>query len=287
VIVVEGEWCADALAKAGVLATTSGAADSAAKADWRSLAGRDVTIWPDNDEAGQRYATEAAEKLLALGCTVHVIDVEKLGLPKKGDAVDWCKANPAATTAAEIAALPCVEARQRARPGNGASPAGVCGGGEASMAGEDPPRPFPVLSEAARYGVFKEIVELGTRKSEADPAAVLMTALTFASAAIGTKPHMWVGDTRHHARLYSVLVGASSRARKGTSRDPVERIFLAAQRELRRMPQLRSRSVTTSPLPLGRYQAARDWSMRYAMRLTHWTRMGNPSIRVWRTSVFW
>jgi len=51
---VEGEWCADSLAKVGVLATTSGAADSAAKADWRSLAGRDVTVWPDNDEAGQR-----------------------------------------------------------------------------------------------------------------------------------------------------------------------------------------------------------------------------------------
>ncbi|MDQ3581172.1 MAG: DUF3987 domain-containing protein [Pseudomonadota bacterium] len=108
---VEGEWCADSLAKVGVLATTSGAADSAAKADWRSLAGRDVTVWPDNDEAGQRYATDAAESLLALGCTVRVIDVAKLGLPKKGDVVDWLKANPAATAAA-IAALPCVEARR-------------------------------------------------------------------------------------------------------------------------------------------------------------------------------
>lgn len=111
ILVCEGELCADALVKVGVLATTSGAADSAAKADWRPLAGRDVTIWPDNDEAGQRYATEAAERLLALGCTVRVIDVDKLGLPKKGDAADWCKANPAAT-AAEIAALPCVEARR-------------------------------------------------------------------------------------------------------------------------------------------------------------------------------
>ena len=107
---VEGEWCADAIANAGRLATTSGAADSASKADWRPLAARDVTIWPDNDAAGQRHATEAAEKLLALGCTVRVIDVEKLGLPKKADAVDWLEANPA-TKAADIAALPCGEAR--------------------------------------------------------------------------------------------------------------------------------------------------------------------------------
>ncbi|MCA1601447.1 MAG: hypothetical protein LC776_07345 [Acidobacteria bacterium] len=97
VLVVEGEWCADALVKVGVLATTSGAADSAAKADWRPLNGRDVTIWPDNDEAGQRYADAVADALLALECTVRVIDVEKLGLPDKGDAVDWLAAHPNAT----------------------------------------------------------------------------------------------------------------------------------------------------------------------------------------------
>jgi putative DNA primase/helicase len=104
VVVCEGEWCTDALAKAGVLATTSGGADSAEKADWRPLAGRCVTIWPDNDEAGRRYAQEVTEKLLTQGCTVRVIDVGKLGLPKKGDAVDWLAANPAAT-AADIARI--------------------------------------------------------------------------------------------------------------------------------------------------------------------------------------
>lgn len=53
--VVEGEPCADVLAKLGVLATTSGAADSASKADWQPCAGRTAFIWPDNDEAGKRY----------------------------------------------------------------------------------------------------------------------------------------------------------------------------------------------------------------------------------------
>ena len=46
VVIVEGEWCSDALAKAGVLTTTSGATDSAGKADWRPLTGRTVVIWP-------------------------------------------------------------------------------------------------------------------------------------------------------------------------------------------------------------------------------------------------
>lgn len=95
VIVVEGEWCTDALAKVGVLATTSGAADSAAKADWRPLAGRGVRVWPDNDEPGRRYADAVTDALLPLGCAVRVIDVEELGLPEKGDAVDcWPRTRP-------------------------------------------------------------------------------------------------------------------------------------------------------------------------------------------------
>jgi hypothetical protein len=38
--IVEGETCADALAKLGMIATTSGAADSAGAADWSPLRGR-------------------------------------------------------------------------------------------------------------------------------------------------------------------------------------------------------------------------------------------------------
>ena len=111
VIVVEGEWCADALAKIGALATTSGAADSAGKTDWQPLAGRSVTIWPDNDEAGQRYADAVADALLALGCSVCLVDVAVLNLPNKGDVVDWLAANPNAT-AVDIGALPAVKHSQ-------------------------------------------------------------------------------------------------------------------------------------------------------------------------------
>lgn len=115
VIVVEGEWCADALAKIGTLATTSGAADSAGKTDWQPLAGRSVTIWPDNDEAGQRYADAVADALLALDCSVRLVDVATLNLPPKGDAVDWLAANPNAT-AVNIGALPTIERPQSSSP---------------------------------------------------------------------------------------------------------------------------------------------------------------------------
>lgn len=106
--IVEGETCVDALAKRGMLSTTSGGADSAAKADWSILAGRSANIWPDNDEAGQRYAESVKLALQAIGCTVSIIDVAALNLPPKGDCVDWLAMNPNAS-AADILALPKID----------------------------------------------------------------------------------------------------------------------------------------------------------------------------------
>ncbi len=89
VFIVEGEKCADALTKLGLLATTSGGATSAKDANWQILAGREVTLWPDKDDAGKRYAKDVKAILTALNCTVNVIDISKLNLPVKGDCVDW------------------------------------------------------------------------------------------------------------------------------------------------------------------------------------------------------
>ena len=105
VVIVEGETSADALAGLGITATTSGSADSAHAADWASLKGRSVLLWPDNDAAGRKYAEQVTAILHAQGCTVEVIDVAALNLPDKGDAVDWIAAHPNAA-AADVLALP-------------------------------------------------------------------------------------------------------------------------------------------------------------------------------------
>lgn len=105
--IVEGEACADALAKAGRVATTSGAASSADCADWTPLEGRHVILWPDNDDAGRKYADDVAKHLHALGCTVKRVDVAALGLPEHGgDVVDWLASNDAVG----LDALPMVDA---------------------------------------------------------------------------------------------------------------------------------------------------------------------------------
>lgn len=117
--VVEGETCADALRKLGMVATTTGSCSSADGADWTPLRGRSVRIWPDNDGPGAKYADAVAERLRALGCAVGVLDAAALNLPEKGDCVDWLAANPGAT-ADDAAALPVVPAEDE--PGGAHDP---------------------------------------------------------------------------------------------------------------------------------------------------------------------
>jgi putative DNA primase/helicase len=86
---VEGEKCADLLTGLGLVATTSGGADSVSRADWSALHDREVIIWPDNDQAGMKYAAQAYEKLAASGCNVSVVNASSMGLESKDDCVDW------------------------------------------------------------------------------------------------------------------------------------------------------------------------------------------------------
>lgn len=86
-------------------------------------------------------------------------------------------------------------------------------------------QPHPELSEKALPGWIGEFICLATRHSEADPVAVLSTAMIAFCAMVGSSVFVRVGDTRHYARLFGLIVGQSSRARKGTSLSPVMRLL--------------------------------------------------------------
>lgn len=70
----------------------------------------------------------------------------------------------------------------------------------------------------------QEFVNAATEFSEADPAAVLFTFLPRFAAEVGNTPFLRVGDAKHPAILFSAIVGATGKSRKGTSAAPVRRL---------------------------------------------------------------
>lgn len=90
VILVEGEKCAEALIEKGITTTTAmfGANATLDKTDWTPLKGKHIIIWPDNDEAGNKYAKNAEKKLLELGVASLATLKIPPNKPRSWDAAD-------------------------------------------------------------------------------------------------------------------------------------------------------------------------------------------------------
>src|SRR6266487_2574069 len=88
--------------------------------------------------------------------------------------------------------------------------------GQGSAERSDAPE-WPTMDEAAYQGLAREVVEAIKPHSEADPVAILIQFLALAGNAMGRTAYYLVEDDRHHMNLFAVLVGESSKARKGTS----------------------------------------------------------------------
>lgn len=89
---------------------------------------------------------------------------------------------------------------------------GVPGG--ARMAATTRPR---WLADEAMLGLAGDFVRLVSPESEAHPAALLVQFLVGFGSAVGSRPHFLAESDRHGANLFAVLVGDTSKGRKGTS----------------------------------------------------------------------
>jgi len=111
VVVAEGEKSADAsavLLPEHVAVTSPNGAESAHKADWSPLTGRDVTLWPDNDDQGRAYAAAVARALRGIAASVKIA-ASTPGAPEKWDAANalaegWDQAKAAALITAAVSA---------------------------------------------------------------------------------------------------------------------------------------------------------------------------------------
>lgn len=84
------------------------------------------------------------------------------------------------------------------------------------------------MAEEAFHGLAGEIVRLIEPHSEADPAAVLVQFLIAFGNLIGRRAHFVAEADRHFMNLFAVIVGQTSKARKGSSLGQVQYLLQAA-----------------------------------------------------------
>ncbi len=81
------------------------------------------------------------------------------------------------------------------------------------------------MARHAFHGLAGEIVEAVMPHTEADEAAVLVHLLAAFGCVVGPGPRLLVGGDEHYPRLFAVIVGRTSKARKGSSWAAVRGLF--------------------------------------------------------------
>jgi hypothetical protein len=95
------------------------------------------------------------------------------------------------------------------------------------------PPGFPSPPAACAYhGLLGAIVQKLSPHTESDPVAILAQLIVGAGSLIGREAHYRVEVTRHHPHEFLLLVGETSRGRKGQALDHATRLLAAADPEL-------------------------------------------------------
>lgn len=79
------------------------------------------------------------------------------------------------------------------------------------------PKEWPSLDPAGLHGLLGDIVNTMEPETEADPNGILIQTLAVFGSVVGRGPFYPVEGTQHYPNLFVVMVGDSSRGRKGTS----------------------------------------------------------------------
>jgi hypothetical protein len=87
------------------------------------------------------------------------------------------------------------------------------------------PRAWPTPRPEVFHGLAGRFVEIVSPETEADSSALVIQFLAYFGSVVGRGPRIRVGATDHFTSLYCVIVGETSRARKGTGGDWIRFIF--------------------------------------------------------------
>lgn len=213
IFITEGEKKAQALIDLGLVATTNPFGAGKWREEWSFyFHGADLILLPDNDEPGAKHVAKIQE---LLGPVAHRIRVVELpGLPEHGDVVDYLAAG---YTVADLW-------REVDKASQGVTPGGVVVRDRVAPSSETL-YPWPEARSEAFYGLPGEFALRNAEISEADPMAVQASLYAAWCSYIGPFPKLAHGASLHPIRPYLVVVGQTSKARKGTSWDDIEPVL--------------------------------------------------------------
>jgi hypothetical protein len=209
VFIVEGEKDADRLGSNGFVTTTNPMGAGKWRDDYNdALTGRHVVILGDNDDVGRKHVEKVAQSLHDIAASVKVIHLD--GLPEHGDISDWLNAGHTSDELQNIVAQTPLW-----------DPIPVAGNvPQATVKSQ-----WPVLRDAALYGLAGDIVRAIEPHTEADKAALLINTLVCFGSAAGHTAHALAEGHRHTLNLFAVVVGDTAKGRKGSSLGRVKQLF--------------------------------------------------------------
>ncbi|MDI3465643.1 MAG: hypothetical protein OJF50_004464 [Nitrospira sp.] len=85
--------------------------------------------------------------------------------------------------------------------------------------------PWPKLGETPLHGLAGEVIRLIEPHTEADPVALLVSFLSEVGAMLNRGPHLVLDGSDHPLLFWPVLVGQSSKSRKGTAGRRIETLL--------------------------------------------------------------
>jgi hypothetical protein len=223
IFVLEGEKHCDKLYSEGLIATTNPMGAGKWRPEYSDrLRGADVVIIGDNDEPGRNHATVVAEALDGIARRIRVLDLATIWpeCPEKGDILNWLDDVGTVDGLTQVVdALPDWHSQPDTEDDLSVEPE------------------WPILDDAALYGLAGEVVSTIGPHTEADPVAILIQYLVAFGNVIGHTAYYLVESDKHHTNIFAVIVGATSKGRKGTSAGRVAAVIEASDPEWFEMRQ--------------------------------------------------
>ena len=208
-----------------------------------------MTILYDADKAGQGGTLKAAAALAAADCAVQLAalpegrgkDLTELVVEHGGTAEDvrsvieaavpYVPTQPADARPdpdSQTLRLSSGDSKETGDAPGAAARTGTAQEGEGATSANLPSDTWPKPAPEMFHGLAGEIVRLIEPHTEADPVALLVQLLAAFGSAIGRSAHFLAEADQHFGNLFVVMVGVSSKGRKGTSWGHIKKLFALA-----------------------------------------------------------